>query len=221
MTDLMTENGLRHHSAPPMIYTHQFNGVPLTTGDIICTVDGVPGSLYGEFWRQVGRLLPGKVDHCAIYLGPEGRCVEAGPGGVIVYAMPGEQWDACSLAKQRHFVDSFYGVAYPLANRGLSIVEQNQIRKAVVAYCLEQVMLEKPYNVVFPDPDTEDAFYCSQLVYKAYLTQGIDLKASSEESKGLLNRIVFPDEIWTNCVHRRAQSEPSALDCSESNLKSG
>jgi hypothetical protein len=198
-----------------MIYTHYFNGVPLATGDIICTVDGVPGSLYGEFWRQVGRMLPGEVDHCAIYLGPEGRCVEAGPSGVIVYEMANQQWDACALANQRRFVDSFYGVAYPLSNRGLSLAKQHKIRKAVAIYCLEQAVLEKPYNFVFPNPETENAFYCSQLVYKAYLEQGIDLKTpleSRDEGIGLLNRIVFPEEIWNNCVHRRCKLNRSEIE---------
>jgi cell wall-associated NlpC family hydrolase len=194
-------------SNPFMIYTHQFNGIPLQTGDIICTRDGVPDGLYGRFWLLVGRALPGDVDHCAIYIGPGGRCVEAGPGGVIAYEMVDEQWDAAPLIEQRLFVDQLYGIAYPLANRGLSSAEEQQIRAGVAQYCLEQVALKKPYNFDFPDPDKDSAFYCSQLVYKAYLEQGIDLNVTPElpaaNLANLLQRIVFPEEIWESCSNCR------------------
>lgn len=184
-----------------MIYTHQFNGICLQTGDVICTSDGVPESLYGRFWLLVGRVLPGDVDHCAIYIGPGGRCVEAGPGGVITYEMPDNQWDAAPLIGQRLFIDQLYGVAYPLANRALSAAEERQIRINVATYCLQQAALKKPYNINFPDPDQDSAFYCSQLVYKAYLEQGIDLKATSElTSANLLKRIVLPEDVWESCV---------------------
>lgn len=186
-----------------MIHTHQFNGLPLRTGDVICTVDGLAEGWYGRFWLQVGYLLPGKVDHCAIYLGPAGRCIEAGPRGVIVYEMAGNQWDARPLAEQRGFVDRLYGVAYPLANCGSSEKER-QIRAEVAQYCVQQAALAKPYNFDFLDPDTENAFYCSQLVYKAYLTQGINLNLNSGVfSQRLPSRIVFPEEIWDVCPHRR------------------
>jgi hypothetical protein len=186
-----------------MIYTYCFNGIQVSTGDVICTTDGVPDSLYGQFWRQVGRLLPGTVDHCAVYLGPNGRCVEAGPGGVIVYEM-GEEWDSMPLANQRLFVDSLYGVAYPLRDRGLTPIAERLARESVAAYCLNQAVLEKPYNFNFPNPDTEKAFYCSQLVYKAYLTQGIDLNTNiGTPTRGPLAQIVFPEEIWHSCIHVR------------------
>ena len=61
-----------------MIHTYQIEGITLQTGDIICTMNGKPDILPGEFWRLVGRLVPGDVDHIAIYLGPDGRCIEAG-----------------------------------------------------------------------------------------------------------------------------------------------
>lgn len=185
-----------------MIYTHQLNGIQLCTGDVICTTDGIPGSLYGEFWLQVGRILPGDIDHCALYVGPGGRCVEAEPAGVIVYEMPGDRWDAEPLANQRHFVDRLYGVAYPVADRGLSPEAEKQVREAVANYCLKQATLERPYNLNFVNSETEEAFYCSQLIYKAYLSQGIDLRNRSQASReGLLARIVLPEEIWHSSPH--------------------
>ena len=68
-----------------MIYTYTINGIPVQTGDIICTMNGKPNVLPGEFWRLVGRLVPGDVDHIAMYLGPDGRCVEAGALGVSLF----------------------------------------------------------------------------------------------------------------------------------------
>ena len=56
-----------------MIYTYEIEGVPVQTGDLICTMNGKPDILPGEFWRFVGRLVPGDVDHVVIYLGPDGR----------------------------------------------------------------------------------------------------------------------------------------------------
>ncbi|MFT3893039.1 MAG: hypothetical protein QM730_15525 [Anaerolineales bacterium] len=70
-----------------MIYTYEIEGIALQTGDIICTMNGKPDILPGEFWRLVGRLVPGDVDHVAVYLGPQGRCVEAGARGVIKFTV--------------------------------------------------------------------------------------------------------------------------------------
>ena len=71
-----------------MIHTYQIEGITLQTGDVICTMNGKPDILPGEFWRLVGRLVPGDVDHVAIYLGPDGRCIEAGTRGVITFDVP-------------------------------------------------------------------------------------------------------------------------------------
>ena len=35
------------------IYTYQINGMPVQTGDIICTMNGKPDILPGEFWRLI------------------------------------------------------------------------------------------------------------------------------------------------------------------------
>jgi uncharacterized protein YycO len=185
-----------------MIHSHQFNGLPVKTGDIICTVDGIPDSLYGQFWQKVGGLIPGKVDHCALYIGPGGRCIEANPAGVMVYDMPGDRWDSSQLANQRRFVDTLYGIAYPLADRGFTPIQEAQIREGVAQYCLRQAQDEKPYNINFPNPDTEAAFYCSQLIYSAYLQQGINLNTNiGMPQQGILGKIIFPEEIWNECIH--------------------
>ena len=84
-----------------MIHTYQIEGITLQTGDIICTMNGKPDILPGEFWLLVGRLVPGDVDHVAIYTGPQGRCVEAGTHGVIKYTVFDGQWNTERMARRR------------------------------------------------------------------------------------------------------------------------
>ncbi len=191
-----------------MLHSRQIQGLPLQTGDVICTRNGKPDILPGEFWRLVGRLVPGEVDHVAVYLGPGGRCAEAGARGVVAFEIVGDAWDSQRMAAQRGLLlDQLVGIAYPLEGRGLVPEEQAEIRSAVAGFCLEQV--GKPYNLNFLDIDTEDAFYCSQLVYRAYLRWGVDLNTGlSIEALPGTNRIVYPQEIWNGCFHRAASETP-------------
>lgn len=189
-----------------MIYTHQIEGISLQTGDIICTMNGKPDILPGEFWRLIGRLVPGDVDHIALYLGPDGRCIEAGARGVITFDVPHGNWSTERMALQRGLLfDSFYGVVSPLAGLELAENEEHEMRESIAAYCLAQV--GKPYNLNFLNPDAEDKFYCSQLAYKAYQQVGIDLNTglAMEQLPGT-NAIVYPQEIWGGFSHRAAKS---------------
>ena len=106
------------------------------------------------------------------------------------------------MAAQRgHLFDELYGIAYPLEGRGYVPEEQATIREDVAAFCRAQ--LGKPYNLNFLNPEREDAYYCSQLIYKAYLHQGIDLNTGLEiESLPGTNHIIYPQELWSGCVHR-------------------
>lgn len=192
-----------------MIYTHIFNGLQVSTGDILCTRDGEESSLFGQLWRLLGKLVPGEVDHCLVYIGPGGRCIESGPKGVIVFEMQGEVWDARPLFSRRWILDTFHGAAYPLASRGLSAGEEKRIRLEVASYCLELKAESKPYNLNFFDPQRDGAFYCSQLVYKAYLVQGIDLNTNLGVPAGVLGAVVFPQEIWNACKHKLAEKTQS------------
>jgi hypothetical protein len=188
-----------------MIYDHCFNGIPVRSGDILCTQDGdAAAGLFGQIWRVLGKLLPGEIDHCLMYLGPGGRCIESGARGVILFEMPGETWSSALLAKERLLLDRLVGAVCPLAGRGLSGDEENRIREEVVSFCLEQAARRKPYNLNYFDPLRDGAFYCSQLMYRAYLASSIDLDA--DRSTSLLGRIVFPEEIWNACPHRRVEA---------------
>jgi cell wall-associated NlpC family hydrolase len=195
-----------------MIYTYQIEGIALQTGDIICTMNGKPDILPGEFWRLVGRLVPGDVDHVAIYLGPNGRCVEAGAHGVIKFTVFKGEWNTERMARRRgHLFDTFYGIASPLDVQGASEEEEHEMRQAVAKYCLAQV--GKPYNLNFLNAETEEAFYCSQLAYKAYQQIGINLNTglAMEQLPGT-NTIVYPQEIWNGFSHREAtRSDDSKL----------
>ena len=189
-----------------MVCTYMIDGLSVQTGDIICTTDGESGILPGDFWRLLGRLLPGEVGHVVVYVGPKGRCVEAGGRGVITFEVKENIWVAERMTEQRgRFMDRLYGVAYPLQGRGLSVEEEARIRQSVADYCLAQAAVNKPYNINFLDPDTEEAFYCSQLAYRAYLAHGINLNTG----QGVPNlvgtsSIVFPQEIWSSCRHQKA-----------------
>ena len=188
-----------------MIYEHTINGLPLKTGDIICTTnEGVPLAA-GQFWRLVGMLIPGRVDHVAIYTGPKGRCVEAGPKGVIAYEVMNGTWDSAALRHRRgEMFDVLVGVAYPLAGRVMKDREEG-IREAVASYCLAQAAAGKPYNLNSLDSRTKDAFYSSQLAYLAYLPHLIDLNTGRciYELPGTEN-IIYPQEIWSGCVNKKA-----------------
>jgi permuted papain-like amidase YaeF/Yiix C92 family enzyme len=188
-----------------MIYTYQIEGIALQTGDIICTMNGKPDILPGEFWRLVGRLVPGDVDHVALYLGPKGRCIEAGARGVISFDIPNGIWNTERMAFQRGLLfDTFYGVASPIDSLQISENEEIEIRSQVAAYCLTQI--GKPYNLNFLNPETDEAFYCSQLAYKAYQQIDIDLNTglAMEQLPGT-NGIIYPQEIWNGFPHRESK----------------
>jgi hypothetical protein len=189
-----------------MIYDYQIDGVPLRTGDLICTTDGGSVPVGGEIWRLIGQLIPGEVDHVVVYVGPDGLCVEAGAKLCVTqFTIPGDTWDSQKMFAQRGpLIDEFYGVAYPLAGKGIADAEQVRIRESVARYCLKQARERKPYNVNFANSGTETAFYCSQLAYKAYLRKGIDLNTGRgvPQLPGT-ESIIFPQEIWSGCKHKR------------------
>ena len=192
-----------------MIYTNEIEGIPVQTGDIICTMNGKPDILPGEFWRLVGRLVPGDVDHIVIYIGPEGRCIEAGGRGVITFDVKFGYWETERMALQRGLLfDTFYGVVSPLDALGVSEEEEQEMREEVAAYCLAQV--GKPYNLNFLNSENEESFYCSQLAYKAYQQIGIDLNTglAMEQIPGT-NAIIYPQEIWNGFSHRASQNVPA------------
>ncbi len=195
-----------------MIYTYQIENLFLQTGDIICTRNGKPDILPGEFWLLVGKLVPGDVDHVVIYLGPDGRCIEAGSRGVNDFYMHNGIWEAEKMTAERGIlVDTFYGVSYPLDGLELSEEEEIHMRTKVAEYCVSHI--GKPYNINFLNAESEKSFYCSQLAYKAYQQVGINLNTglAMEQLPGT-NKIIYPQEIWDGFEHRLAESfkkEPS------------
>lgn len=198
-----------------MIHEYEMNGLLAKTGDLICTVDGGPYVLDGQFWRYIGHLIPGEVGHVAVYVGPEGRCVEAGAKGrVITFCAADHVWDARKMRDQRgEMLDALYGIASPALGRGLSESREREVRENVARYCLDQAAAGKPYNLDFFDPDTEDAFYCSQLPYLAYLKNGIDLNTGlGIPHIPRTSSIIFPQELWSGCVHAKCwPQDPGAV----------
>jgi uncharacterized protein YycO len=188
------------------LFEYELDGIPLQTGDLICTRDGSETILAGEFWKIIGTLIPGEVDHVAVYLGPKGRCVEAGPHGVFLFEIKDGRWGGDSMFQKRGIVDQLHGVTFPLRKRKLGIEATLRMRIRVAKYCLRQV--GKPYNLNFFDPETAKAFYCSQLAYKAYQSVGIDLNTSRAISGFPLSQgIVYPQEIWDKCEHEKPRKK--------------
>jgi hypothetical protein len=198
------------------LHTHTLEGLPLCTGDILCTRDGRSGTLFARIWRLLGLLVPGEIDHVLMYIGPGGRCVESGARGVITFDMPGCYWVPRRLLHRRSLLDELIGAAYPLEGRGLSAAEETDIRLGAANFCLVKAAQRTPYNINFFNPATDGAFYCSQLVYKAYLEYGIDLNINQGVPCGpLLDNLVLPQEIWNACAHRRV-GEKRLEPCPES-----
>jgi uncharacterized protein YycO len=195
------------------VYTYQIDGLMVRTGDLICTntTEGEPA--FNRLVSQlIGTINPGEVDHIAVYVGPGGRCVEARDKyGVFTFDIEGNTWYSSKMVEQRGVRDNLYGIAYPLAGLKLSQEEEDGIRKRAAMYCIRQAESHKPFNFVLLDSATENAFYCSQLAYKAYLKEGIDLntgKGLPPLSPGMEN-IIFPQEIWSGCKHERASAQAS------------
>ncbi len=188
-----------------MVHRFTLNGLPIQTGDLICTTDGDDRDLVGQFWRLLGKLIPGEVDHIVVYVGPGGRCVEAAARGrVIEFDIQGDTWNFESMLAQRGVRDHLVGLSYPLANADLLNNEISRIREDVATYCLAQAAAGKPYNLNFFDSRTERCFYCSQLAYLAYLKHGFDLNTNIDvPDLPFSEDIIFPQEIWNGCRHRR------------------
>lgn len=70
-----------------MIYTCEIHGLTVQTGDLIYTTHCGEGLVSRQFWFLVGTLIPSIVDHISIYVGPGGRCVEAGAKPVSLCSM--------------------------------------------------------------------------------------------------------------------------------------
>lgn len=187
-----------------VIHQHSFHGVIARSGDILFTRDGVPGSLFGEIWRVLGQAMQSEFNHCAMYLGPGVRFVESAANGVVVVEMQDDGWDAAPYAQERLLVDELIGIGDPVAGRGYSSNAEREVRERAIAFCLDQVREHKPYNLDFFNPETDGAFYCSQLIYKAYAAQEIRLHAHrGADSESVLAPIVFPREVWDACREKR------------------
>jgi uncharacterized protein YycO len=80
------------------------------------------------------------------------------------------------------------------------------MRTAIASYTLAQV--GKPYNLNFLNAEADNAFYCSQLAYKAYQHVGINLNTglAMEQLPGA-NQIIYPQEIWDGFAHRQSQMQ--------------
>ena len=85
-----------------MIHTYIINNLQVQTGDILClTFNGDPKNPPVNRWRLLGLLIPGEVDHVAVYVGPEGRCIESAYRGVYEFDLEGQIWLPKKMYKYR------------------------------------------------------------------------------------------------------------------------
>jgi hypothetical protein len=187
-----------------MLHTHKLYGHTLHTGDLVCTTDGNQHALFSKAYELLGLVIPGPVDHIAIYVGPGPRFVEAGALGVLDFEMPGDTWDSAAIFKRRLIADTIYGIANPVAGRGFSKALERAIRFEVAKFVNQQAEERRPYNINFFNSTDQQAYYCSQLPYAAYKRHGINLNTGSgiPELPGL-GSIIFPTEVWNACQQTR------------------
>lgn len=180
-----------------MVFQETIHGRLVTTGDIIFTREG-PNSIYSMGCTALGERPPGEADHCLLYLGPAGLCVEAGINGVITFEAGGS-WNAEQMFMSRGLVDTFHAASSLLAGRGLGAEQEIAVRAFVRGYALGCV--HKPYNLKLTDLYDEKALYCSQLVYLAYRGAGIELHAAGTVLSGRRPvQLVLPANILENSV---------------------
>ncbi len=185
-----------------MVYQETITGRLVTTGDILFT-NGGPNSIYSMGCTAIGERPSEEADHCLIYVGPAGLCVEAGFHGVISFEA-GRTWNTDRMFLSRGLVDTFHTASSILAGRGLSAEQEREVRIFVRGYALGCV--KKPYNVRLIDLSNENALYCSQLVYLAYRAAGIELHVvSSVQSGGRSVHMVLPSDILANSAIIPAQ----------------
>jgi hypothetical protein len=177
---------------PEMVFEETLEGKTIRTGDIVGTVDG-GASLYGFLFKIIGDTIPGRPDHVAVYLGPDGICVEAGPRGVNLFRFFDARWDTERMLGQRGIVDSLYGLGDLVEGRVPDTVSEKIIRSKIRHYVLEHI--GKPYNLMFRDPDGEKSFYCSQLVYSVYRKVGIVIPFGSLHPT-FHDPIITPEDVW-------------------------
>jgi hypothetical protein len=189
-----------------VIHTYNLYGVALRTGDLICTQDGNQHALFSKAYELLGMVIPGPVDHIAMYIGPGPRFVEAGPFGVIDFEVQGHTWDAAAMFERRLIADTIYGIADPTVGRGFSPALEAAIRYEVGKFVDEQAEQHKPYNVNFFNSYSLDSFYCSQLPYMAYRRHGLNLNTGEgiPELPGV-GSIIFPTEVWNACRQTRVE----------------
>ncbi|MHC4694974.1 MAG: hypothetical protein ACYS67_19760 [Planctomycetota bacterium] len=91
------------------VHTYTIDELTVRTGDLICTNTGRQSMPGGLFLFLFGQLIYGDVDHIAVYVGPGGRCVEAGAKyRVVTFEIAENTWDAEKMTDDRgYLIDSF------------------------------------------------------------------------------------------------------------------
>ncbi len=132
----------------------------LTPTATATTTPTVPSLLPGDILTRDDHLITFMEAHDAIYVG-DGQIIDALPDGGVQYrSLEGFIADAHD---------------YVIAQRLEAWSEE--VAQGAVDYAV--VHIGTPYDYAFfGGKDTEDSMYCSELVWRAYLSQGIDLDSN-------------------------------------------
>ncbi len=162
----------------------KLNVCELQRGDILFYIGNYPPL------NQTLRMIGGTYwFHSAIYLGG-GEVAEAtGPSPVS----PVDQVSVDNLYASAWWKGEItdWAVIRPVAT--------TEVRDQAASYAEGKANQVSPYvlyNTNFFDKESEDKFYCSQLVWKAYQMQGIDLEVNVGIMTTLFGPVVTPDDIF-------------------------
>lgn len=129
-----------------------------------------PSLRLGDILTRDDDLISFMAAHDALYMG-DGQIIDAMPeGGVQVRTLEGFIADSGD-----------YVIAHRLAEWS------DALAQGAVDYAIAHIGTPYDYDY-FGGKDTEDVMYCSELVWRAYLSQGIDLDSNA-------GAWVWPDDI--------------------------
>jgi len=146
----------------------------LKKGDILFTLS--------KDWVALGGIGRFSWSHSAIYLG-DGKVAEANGPGFKGYSL--ENQVSVDGVNDPHFgwnkIDMInWAIVRPTKDKnGLAITDSQASSSAEYAReKANQTNPSIPYNTYLWDKSSEETFYCSQLVWRAYKNQGVDLLTS-------------------------------------------
>lgn len=166
------------------VYAYQWG---LEPGDILFATN------FSEIVNEKGQLVSNQSwEHVAIYMG-KGKVVESISEDWDDYSLPGARvLSLKKFLKSWKLVEAKRLISDPFTRQKRTrspVVTREQVIDAAINYALRQVELGKPYDVKANKYD-DSAFYCSELVWRAFL----DIANIELDSNG--GNVVSTDDVY-------------------------